>query len=295
MTRCLTSSPIISIAAKAMIASAIAAAAASCSDTVPADALVTVGSATLMRADVVAAVPKGLSEADSITFADSYVKSWVADQLVSEIAAANLPDTREIDRMTADYRRQLIIQEYERLMNARAAAGQKRFHPDTIRAYYDAHSPEFHVDAPVLRGIYVKLPPQSPLLGEVRRSLRSHNQASVEHLEKASVKEPRMLYEYFMDRWLEWDKVNAMHPMDQARTLPDKGTTLELTDPSGTHLLLVTDILRANDGMPLELATPLIENRLATRSSIERTRALRQELYQQAVADGKITYHQAAQ
>ncbi len=158
-------------AAKAVIALTIAAAAASCIKEVPADAIVAVGNATLTLSDLRKAIPAGLSATDSATFAESYINSWISDMLITEIAEKNIPDTRSIDRMTDDYRRQLIMWEYQRLKTAQD--GPPELPEDTIAAYYDRHHAEMRVETPMVRGILVKIPTSSPLLENVRKWYRS--------------------------------------------------------------------------------------------------------------------------
>ena len=104
--------------------------------------------------------------------------------------------------MTDDYRRQLIMWEYQRLKTAQD--GTPELPEDTIAAYYDRHHAEMRVETPMVRGILVKIPTSSPLLENVRKWYRSDKDTDIELLEKANIKDDDILYEYFRDNWVKW-------------------------------------------------------------------------------------------
>lgn len=273
-------------AAKAVIALTIAAAAASCIKEVPADAIVAVGNATLTLSDLRKAIPAGLSATDSATFAESYINSWISDMLITEIAEKNIPDTRSIDRMTDDYRRQLIMWEYQRLKTAQD--GPPELPEDTIAAYYDRHHAEMRVEPPMVRGILVKIPTSSPLLENVRKWYRSDKDTDIELLEKANIKDDDILYEYFRDNWVKWEQIESRVPHNFSGRTPKTGEHIEVSDGDFTYLLHITETLTEGTEMPRDVAEPIIRDRLTARHKLSLDRRLRQELYQQALENGKI-------
>ena len=60
-------------------------------------------------------MPGGLCEADSIKFARAFIRKWMDENLVSEIAASEI-DMAGIEQMVDEYRRQLVMWEYRRQM-----------------------------------------------------------------------------------------------------------------------------------------------------------------------------------
>ena len=57
---------------------------------VGADVLVSVEGHSLLRSEVETVIPRTLSSADSLLMAESYVKKWVKDVLVYDVAEENL-------------------------------------------------------------------------------------------------------------------------------------------------------------------------------------------------------------
>ncbi|MEG0011680.1 MAG: hypothetical protein RR706_05915, partial [Muribaculaceae bacterium] len=78
------------------------------------DILVTIGSKSLLKQDVIKAVPSGLSKDDSIKFVDSYINEWINSKLLSEVASKNIPTMEKINNMVDDYRNKLIMYEYRK-------------------------------------------------------------------------------------------------------------------------------------------------------------------------------------
>ena len=54
--------------------------------------LVKINERTLTKEDVLSVLPKKLSSADSLLWAESYIKQWVKDNLVYDVALQNLGD-----------------------------------------------------------------------------------------------------------------------------------------------------------------------------------------------------------
>ena len=60
-------------------------------------------------------IPSNISAADSIQLADSYIKKWVTDVLLYENAKRNVTDKAEIDKLLEDYKKSLIIHQYNKI------------------------------------------------------------------------------------------------------------------------------------------------------------------------------------
>ncbi|MDE6428389.1 MAG: hypothetical protein K2K59_05495, partial [Muribaculaceae bacterium] len=70
----------------------------------------------ILTADLIAAaIPPGLSKGDSARWADNFIDQWIINELLNEVATKNITNLDEIDRLTEEYRRNLIIDEYRRL------------------------------------------------------------------------------------------------------------------------------------------------------------------------------------
>lgn len=281
----MTFSPRFNFAAKTVAITLAAVLAASCKKEIPEDAIVSVGNAHLTMSRLSAAIPDGLSEVDSTAFAESYISTWISDQLITEVAVKHLPNTREIDTLAEEYRRNLIMWEYLRLKTAQdpSLAATK----DSVSAYYRTHGSEFITTEPMIRGVYVRIPSDSPRLSDVKRLYRSKKAEDMDRLEKLSMRDHDITFDYFQDKWVSMSQIRAAMPVGTEINLkPDVNFENEATGLS--HFLHITDVLPIGSEMPEEVATPLIIRRLEAQNRAEIERQLRNDLFKQAMADGKI-------
>jgi hypothetical protein len=75
--------------------------------------IVKVGSKTLYQEDLELMLPEGLSSPDSIIAAEHYIRQWISDILLYDIARKNVNDNEQIDRLVEKYRKSLTIFQYE--------------------------------------------------------------------------------------------------------------------------------------------------------------------------------------
>ena len=110
-----------------------------------ADVLVRVKDRTLKRSEVVSLIPRGTSSADSLLLAESFVKKWVKDALVYEVAQRNLGDEKEeVDKLVEEYRHSLIRYRYqERLIKEKLSADIRE--SDKLN-YYEENQKKFTLD-----------------------------------------------------------------------------------------------------------------------------------------------------
>lgn len=259
-----------------------------CSREPQGDLAARVGSAVLTRSDVARAVPGGLSAADSARFVAAYVDAWVDERLIDEVAAANIPDTREIDEMAAEYRRRLIMDEYRRrMMDSRTLPALS---PDSVRAYYEARRSSFTAEVPYIKGIFMRLPNSSPALAEARKYFSSSRQSDIEKLEKLDLGEEGV-YEYFRDTWTDWRSVAPRIPAElcaEPEAWLRSGRSLADSIGGVTYLLDVTDYILPGGELPFEIAGPMAREQLVGRHRLDIDRELRLDLRKRAEASGSV-------
>lgn len=250
------------------------------------EVLARVGTSVLTRDDMRRALPANLSEADSADFVAAFVKTWVSDRLITEVAVEQLGSSEEIERLTEEYRRSLIMWKY-REMVIRADSALQVSEAD-VKEYYDRHASAMTLSQPQLRGIYIKIESDAPDIAKVKKLYKSLRQADIEELEKVGLT-GAIHYDYFRDRWIPWEqivtKIPAEIPVSQLR----KGFTFELDSDGFTYLLSVSDVLPIGAVMPFESAEPIVRETLEATRLTEINELLSRRLYEQAVAEGKVS------
>lgn len=252
------------------------------------DVLATVGDKSLPRTQLQADMPAGLAPADSIMFVHAYVRSWIDRTLISDIASRDI-DMKQIDRMVDDYRNELIMWEYTRRMFE--TKGRRQIPEDTLRAYYDTHRNEFITQRPMVKGLYLKVDAEAPNLKEIRRLYRSKKQSDVDKLEK-SLLSGAVHYDYFRDRWIDWEQIELRIPCDfgaSGSQFLRSQRNLDFENDGFVYLLDINDILPAGSVMPYETALPLITDRYSYYDRRKYEASLRKSLFDHAVEEGTVT------
>ncbi|MDO4318955.1 MAG: peptidylprolyl isomerase [Bacteroidales bacterium] len=251
-----------------------------------ADVIVRLGNSTLSRTQLMQNMPGGLSPDDSTRYARAYINTWIDSHLITDIASREI-DMDEIDRLTADYRRQLIMQRYRNRMFETHAP---TISEDSLRAYYDSHRSEFVLERPLVRGVYLKVPDDAGDLAQLRRLYRSDKPEDIDRLEKEVLKSA-IHYDYFRDRWVDWEQIESRIPYDFGS---EPGVWLKnsrrLDESLGgfTYLLYITDVLPVGSAMPFESAKPMITQRLLVPARRAYELTLTGALRERAVKDGEL-------
>ena len=83
-------------------------------------ALLEVAGEYLYKSDLEQIIPPNSSPEDSAIIADRFIRQWAIDILMYEKAQRNIANTKEIESLVEDYRKSLLVHEYEQqLINRR--------------------------------------------------------------------------------------------------------------------------------------------------------------------------------
>ena len=101
------------------------------------DILVEVEGLTLTRSEVEKVIPQGSTPADSLLMAENYIKKWITDILIYEVAEHNLgKDEKEVNRLVEEYRRALLRHRYlEGMVHSKLSA---EIRENDRRSYYQS-------------------------------------------------------------------------------------------------------------------------------------------------------------
>lgn len=166
--------------------------------------LVRIGDKVLTRGDLEREIPDRLKSKDSALFADNFIKRWVDDQLLYEVASRNIPDKENIDRMVEHYRQELVIFEYQKhLLNEKL---DKEISEEDMSVYYEKNRDKFKLHSAIIKGLFLKVPENSPQIARLKKWYKSVTPEAVENIEKYGLHNA-VIYEYFYDKWVSFDEI----------------------------------------------------------------------------------------
>lgn len=252
--------------------------------------LVEVDGNFLYKEDLQAVFPAGLSKDDSLLFAEHYIRSWVEDVLLFNQAQSNIPDNGEIDKLVANYRKALIMHTYQQELISQKLSGE--IPEQEIADYYEKNKELFKLDRPLMKGLFIKVPLTAPQLGNVRKWYKTETQDAVEHLEKYSLQNA-VKYEYFYDKWVPMADVLDLIPLKvpEVEDYVNKNRHIELEDTAFHYFLNVSDFRTVGQQEPYEFARPKVKDMVLNLKQVEFMRAVKDDLYQQAVKKNEIKYN----
>ncbi len=252
----------------------------------PDDVLVWAGDSALTMSSVLRNIPSGLSESDSIELFNSIVESWVEDMVLDRVAAANLSNPEKIEEMTRAYRNHLIVETYLREMGESAAS---KVDKDEIERYYNNHKEEMILEAPLIKGVYLRVPQDDSMLPELRKWMADGSPDAVDKIENNGLRQATQ-YDYFNDRWVAWNEIAGLIPYRfyDADAFLSSNDNFETTYNGSVYLLRILDYIPAGEPMPKEYALPVIEEFLNHNNVATYRRRLITTLYKTAIREGTL-------
>lgn len=252
------------------------------------DILVMVGDSAICRHDVASRIPHGISPEDSSAMARSIVDGWIERMVLTDIASRNIEDLEKIERLVDDYRKKLIIASYRRNLRESHISETER---KEIDRYYEANKDDLILRAPVIKGLYLKLPADAYRLSDIRRWIQTATPDAIDALEKYGLKDA-IEYSFFEQHWTDWTTISRQIPYSFGD--PDefvgRHRDLSTTHRGITYLLHISESLPSGSQMPREIADPIISERLETLRGDALEKEMIGNIYQQALKEGRLKF-----
>lgn len=252
--------------------------------------VVRAGEYSLYKSDLRSALPVGVHGADSVQFAEKFIRTWVEDMLMYQQAVENLPDGKEIDERVEAYRRALTVHIYqEKLVEQELGS---KVADSEIETYYNTHSEQFVATEPYLKGVFMKVPLHAASLKNVRAWMKNpEGNDNLDRLEKYSISHA-VSYECFPDRWKPFSEISLQMPLVKKDLDNLRGhRSVEVSDSAFRYLLYVCEVLPVGERVPLEYASGEIREILVNLKRAEYIGRMKSDLYKRALEDKKIIYY----
>lgn len=266
----------------------------SCTDKAPrskGDVLVSVGQHTLTAFEVKKLIPKTLSSQDSLMMAESFVKKWVKNALIYDLANKHLEDEKEeIDRLVDAYRQSLMSHKYEeKLVEERLSA---EISDKEISDYYEANKESFLLEEDIVKGLFLKVPSDAPGLSDLKKWCNSGGDELIEKIEKYSLQNA-VIYDYFYDRWMSGEEIAENMPVKKSEfnRMLKTDKLIEVSDSAYCYLLKVKEVEFKGNRAPFDYASAQIKEILLSQRKSEFLRSFEEEIYNEAIRKGNVKFH----
>ncbi len=238
-----------------------------------------VGDKSLLRKDLAAALPRGITKPDSINQSGFLIQRWVRQELMLKQAEENLNDEqKDVQRELDEYRTSIIIHRYQQqLINQKLdtaiASGD-------IRKFYDEHPEKFVLDQNIVKAIYIEVPKREAKLDQLKRWLNASDDKSRMELEKYSFQYATK-FDYFNEQWIDFSQIRSRMPYSftSPETILKRNSFIEASDDSKYYLAAIKDYRLIGDQAPFEFVKDRISGLILNTRKIEFIEELQKNIY----------------
>ncbi len=251
--------------------------------------LAKVGDKYLYHADLPVMLTSGLSNEDSSSISDSYIKKWIRKQLLLQRAELNISSEqqKEINNQLEDTRTSLIIYQYEKQM-----INQKLdtlVEEDEILNYYSDNMSNFVLDENIIKALFVKIPIDAPNISRVRNWYRSDRSEDLTELESYCYQFAEK-YDDFDEDWISFDKLLKELPVavnDQERFLR-YNTYIENDDSLYHYFVNIREYRLKTTTAPIEYVADNIKSIILNNRKIQFLIDLENSIFNDALNRGEF-------
>jgi hypothetical protein len=239
-----------------------------------------VGNKSLLRKELVAALPGDITRADSVNQAKDYIQRWVRQEMMLKMAEENLSDDqKDVQRELDEYRTSLIIHRYQQQLISQKL--DTVLTDGDIRQFYDSNPGKFILDQNIVKAIYIEVPKNAAKPDQLKRWMSAPDDRSRKELEKFSFQYATK-FEYFNEQWIDFSQIWSRMPV--RFTSPDailrRNSFIESSDDNKYYLAAIKDCRQIGDKAPFEFVKDRISNLILNNRKMEFIEELQKNVYQ---------------
>ncbi|MDO9152524.1 MAG: peptidyl-prolyl cis-trans isomerase [Paludibacter sp.] len=234
-------------------------------------------------------IPPNVTEKDSTAIAESFIRKWITDVLLYENAKRNFTNKEEIDRLLEDYRKSLIIHQYQqKLIEQRLP---KEPSEAEMLAFYEKYNEQLQLKENIIKGILLIVHAKAPQLTQVRSWMQSGNTKALENIEKYSIQNA-ISYDYFANKWTPLFEVLKKIPVqiENPSAFVSSNRLFETSDSTKHYFLRIESYHITGDTEPFELAKDKISKLILNKLKVEFISNFETEIYNDAIKSESVTF-----
>lgn len=233
-------------------------------------------------------IPPDASVIDSADIADRYIRKWVTDVLMYDNARRNITRMSEIDKLVEEYKKSLIIHEYEQALVSQRV--NEKISEQELLAFYDKYKSQMILEDNLIKGMLLILPIDAPQLNDVYSWVRTGDIPSLEKIEKYSLKNA-ISFDYF-NNWTPFTDIVRKTPfvVENSKSFVNGTRFVEVKDSTKLYLLRITEIIPIGEYEPYELAKERISNTILNKKKSDFIIEFEKSIYNDALQQGEINF-----
>ena len=252
--------------------------------------LAKVGDEVVYLDEALQGMPQGLSGKDSTLFVQQFLKSRVKDLLLYEKAVKNIPQSQEMEDLVENYRRSLIIYEYQQqVLNEKM---QTEISESEMLDFYKSNSRRFVTEHNLVKGIFIKISKNALDLEKLKQVYKNSSTESIEKVEKYCVQNAGQV-EFFYDKWISFDDIMDKIPysISNRSDFLKIRSTLDVVEKDYCYLLYIDEYVLSGNTAPFEYVRDNVRNVMINSKKSAFLNQFEQNLFKEAESKKKIKYY----
>ncbi|HQG62962.1 MAG TPA: hypothetical protein PK719_04855 [Bacteroidales bacterium] len=226
----------------------------------------------------------GETETDSAATVQNYINRWARKELLLQKAEENLtPEYRdEIARQIEETRANLLIYQYQRQMMLEK---MDTVISDTeLEKYYSENQGSFMLTSNIVKGLFIKIPAETPNVLKIKSLARSSKQEDLQELEILCYQFADK-FDDFNEEWITLDRISVELPeeINNQESFLRRTTFYETADSDYLYLLTIRDYRLRSTLAPIEYVKEDIKRMIWNIRRIEFIQSLENGIYNDAL------------
>lgn len=231
----------------------------------------------------------GMSETDSISSVQSYIRRWARKELLAMRAEQNLTAEykTEVNRQINEMRNNLLIYQYQQQMiiqkmDTAVTEGE-------LEDYYVDNLSTFTLTTNIVRALLIKLPADAPVIDKIRRLYRSTDASDLGQLEEYCY-QYALRYDDYDDKWIPFTELLMEVPLDSERQDEwlTRNQAVELKDDRYVYFIAIREYRLRNSVAPFDYIRSQVNTIILNNRRNDFLQKLEDGIYNEAVRNGTL-------
>ncbi|HCM59711.1 MAG TPA: hypothetical protein DIS74_04945 [Bacteroidales bacterium] len=234
-------------------------------------------------------VVSGMSQSDSISAVQSYIRQWSRKELLALRAEENLtPEYKaEVNRQLNEMRNNLLIYQYQQQLIIQKM--DTTVSDSELQDYYVSNLSTFTLTTNLVKALYIKVPSGMSETDRIRKLYRSQEAADMQELE-AICTQNGLLYDDFNDEWINFTQLLLEVPLesDNQEQWLERNSSVELRDDRYSYFLAIREYRLRNSVAPFEYIRSQVRTIILNNRRNDFLQKLEDGIYNEAVSNNTL-------
>jgi len=234
-------------------------------------------------------VVAGMSETDSISAVQSFIRQWSRKELLAMRAEENLtPEYKaEVNRQLDEMRNNLLIYQYQQQMIIQKL--DTAVTDNELQDYYVGNLSTFTLTSNLVRALFIKAPASMPEIDRIRRLYRSTVPDEINSLEELSL-QYGLRYDDYNDEWIPFTQLLLEVPLesDNQEQWLARNSAVELKDDQFVYFVAIREYKLRNSVAPFDYIRGQVKTIILNNRRNDFLQKLEDGIYNEALRDNTL-------